>query len=279
MKYGLDIATDGDYCDPRALADLAVEAECAGWDGFFVWDVLFAEGSMDKPIADPWITLSAVAMATSRIRIGAFMTPLARRRPSNVAREVATLDLLSGGRVTFGAGLGYQGFEFTAFGEDDDPRIRAEKLDEGLEVVTRLWTGDPVTYHGKHCHLTDARMLPRPVQTPRPPVWVAGYWPNRKPFQRAARWDGVYVGTLTAQGEELSPEHTRELTAYLKEQRGDRGPLDVAVSGVSEPDPVEGASQVEAYDKAGATWWVELSREELPEMRERIQAGPPRVKP
>jgi alkanesulfonate monooxygenase SsuD/methylene tetrahydromethanopterin reductase-like flavin-dependent oxidoreductase (luciferase family) len=277
MKYGLDIATGSDFCDPRALADLAAEAEQAGWDGFFVWDVLFEEGTMDAPIADPWVTLSAVAVATRRIRIGAFMTPLARRRPWMVARETATLDHLSNGRLIFGAGLGYQALEFAPFGEETDPKIRAEKFDEGLTIVSGLWSGEPFSFAGKHYQIDKVTLLPRPVQQPRIPVWIAGYWPNRKPFRRAARWDGLYVGTYTTDGRLLTPEDFREMVAYVKKHRAGSEPFEVAVSGVTPLYREKGAEIVRPYADAGATWWIELSEETLAEMRERVRSGPPRI--
>jgi alkanesulfonate monooxygenase SsuD/methylene tetrahydromethanopterin reductase-like flavin-dependent oxidoreductase (luciferase family) len=150
MKFGLDIPTAGVYADPRKLADLAAEAEDAGWDGFFLWDIVFAEDTFNTPVLDPWIALSAIAMRTQRIRIGAMLTPLPRRRPWQVARETASLDLLSNGRLVFGAGLGYQARDFTPFGEDFDLKKRAEQLDEGLEILTGLWSGKPFSFHGKH---------------------------------------------------------------------------------------------------------------------------------
>jgi alkanesulfonate monooxygenase SsuD/methylene tetrahydromethanopterin reductase-like flavin-dependent oxidoreductase (luciferase family) len=279
MKYGLDIATGSDFSDPRALADLAADAERAGWDGFFVWDVLFEEGTMDTPVADPWVALSAVAMATERIRIGAFVTPLARRRPWMVARQAATLDHLSNGRLDFGAGLGYQALAFAPFGEEADPKIRAEKLDEGLAMVSGLWSGEPFSFAGKHYQVDKVTMLPRPVQQPRIPVWIAGIWPNRRPFRRAARWDGLYIGTDLADGRLLTPEDLKEIMAYVKEHRASPEPFEVAVSGNTPPDREEGAKIVRPYADAGATWWIELSQENLPEMQERVRSGPPRIEP
>src|SRR5512143_2560771 len=140
MKYALDVSTADTYSNPLTLADLAAEAEDAGWDGFFVWDAVFARPAR-LPMVDPWVALAAIAMQTQRIRIGAMVTPLARRRPWQIARETVSLDRLSNGRLTFGVGLGYQDLDFSAFGEDPNPRVRAEKLDEGLEIVTRLWSG------------------------------------------------------------------------------------------------------------------------------------------
>src|SRR5947209_6380623 len=238
MKYGLDIPTAGVYADPRTLADLAAEAEEAGWDGFFIWDVLFVENQLTVPVVDPWIALAAIAMRTQRIRIGALLTPLPRRRPWQVARQTVALDHLSNGRLIFGAGLGYQALDFTSFGEDDDARLRAEKLDEGLEVLQGLWSGEAFSFHGKHYQVNDVTLLPKPLQSPRIPVWLAGGWPKRKPLRRAAGWDGIYLMTVNqATGELLTPEEIRAIAAYVKTYRTSTEPFDIAMNGETPTDP------------------------------------------
>jgi alkanesulfonate monooxygenase SsuD/methylene tetrahydromethanopterin reductase-like flavin-dependent oxidoreductase (luciferase family) len=282
MKYGLDIPTAGAYANPRVLADLAAEAEEAGWDGFFIWDILFAGDEMTTPVADPWIALAAIATRTQRIRIGAMLTPLPRRRPWQIARETVTLDHLSNGRLTFGAGLGYQALDFTPFGENYDLRVLAEQLDEGLEVVQGLWGGEAFSFQGKHYQLSDVTLLPKPVQSPRIPVWLAGGWPRRKPFRRAARWDGLYLMTVNqTTGKHLSPEEIREIAAYVNSYREAAEPFDIAVSGETPANPRQGADIVQPYQEAGATWWVEYeaSRQSLEEYRERIRQGPPKSEP
>ncbi|MBI4640432.1 MAG: LLM class flavin-dependent oxidoreductase [Candidatus Tectomicrobia bacterium] len=279
MKYGLDVSTAGSYADPRVLADLAAEAEDAGWDGFFVWDtVFFVPG--DWPVADPWVALAAIAMQTRRIRIGAMVTPLARRRPWQVARETVSLDHLSDGRLIFGAGLGYQAVDFAAFGEEADPKIRAEKLDEGLQVLSGLWTGESFSFQGNHYQVNAVTFLPKPMQSPRIPVWIAGFWPNHRPFRRAARWDGTYIGTQKVNGEILTPEELKEVVAYVKAHRGQAEPFDVAFAGQTPSDPEEGMEIVHPYIEAGLTWWlegIEDVRGSLEEMRERIRSGPPKM--
>lgn len=278
MKFGLDVATSGDFADPRQLADLAAEAEQAGWDGFFVWDVLFAHQTMDEPVVDPWVTLAAIAMKTQHIRIGAFMTPLARRRPWQVARQTATLDHLSNGRLVFGAGLGYQTLDFVPFGEDYDPKSRAEKLDEGLQILTGLWTGKSLTFHGKHYRLKEAKLSPTPVQSPRVPVWLAGGWPRRKPLARAAQWDGVYLMTVNqATHEMLTSKEIKEIAAYLSAYRAGQAAFDIALNVEGPADPKEAADVAQSYQEAGATWWVELSPDTVEEYKQRIRRGPPRV--
>ena len=279
MKFGLDIPTAGAYANARMLAELAAEAEEAGWDGFFIWDVLFSSKQTDIPIVDPWIALSAIALRTQRMRIGAFLTPLSRRRPWQVARETVSLDHLSNGRLIFGAALGYQELDFTTFGEEYDAKVRAEKLDEGLEVLKGLWSGETFSFQGKHYQVKDAQMLPKPLQSPRIPIWLAGGWPKRKPLRRAAHWDGIYLMTVNqVTGELLKPEEIREIVAYVKANRESTEPFDVAVNGETPADRGKAAEIVEQYGEAGVTWWVELEAEgeSLEGYRERIRKGPPR---
>ncbi len=276
MKYGLDIPTTGQYADPRKLADLAREAEEAGWDGFFVWDAMLS----DEPILDPWIALAAIAMQTQRLSIGAFMTALPRRRPWKVARETVTLDHLSNGRLIFGAGLGFQELDFTAFGEEANAKVRAEKLDEGLAILVGLWTGEPFRFDGKHYQITDVRCLPRPIQSPRIPIWIAGGWPHHQPFRRAAHWDGTYLMVRhQTTGERLTPQHMNEVVAYLKIHCQHFTAFDVAVPGETPSNAQRGMKIVQPYAEAGATWWIEYeaSRHGFEEYRERIRNGPPKI--
>ncbi len=278
MKFGLDVATSGDFADPKKLAALAVEAEQAGWDGFFVWDVMFANQTMDEPVVDPWVTLAAIAVKTQRIRIGAFMTPMARRRPWQIARQTATLDHLSNGRLVFGAALGYQALDFVSFGEDYDPKIRAEKLDEGLEVLTRLWAGEAFSFHGKHYQLDNVKFASKPVQSPRIPIWLAGGWPRRKPLQRAARWDGIYLMTVNQTTNEfLTPREITEIVDYFKVHRKSTEPFDIALNVEIPSDPNKAVDVVQPYIEAGATWCVGLSPNTVEQYRERIRPGPPKV--
>jgi alkanesulfonate monooxygenase SsuD/methylene tetrahydromethanopterin reductase-like flavin-dependent oxidoreductase (luciferase family) len=280
MRYGLDVPTAGDYASPHRLADLAAEAEDAGWDGFFLLDVLFAGEQMDTPVVDPWIALAAVAMRTEHIRLGAMVTPLARRRPWQVARQAVAIDHLSGGRLVFGAGLGWRALDFTPFGEPYDPVVLAQKLEEALEVIDGLWSGRPVSLQGAHYQIECVTMRPGPLQSPRIPVWLAGGWPRRKPIRRAAAWDGLYLMTVNqTTGELLQPDEIREIVAYVARHRTATDPFDVALNGETPADPAAGAEIVEPYRDAGATWWVEYeaSRGSFDDYRRRIRRGPPRL--
>jgi len=263
VRYGISLANIGTYADPRAAVRVARAAEESGWDGFFVWDHLaFVWGA---PAADPWIVLAAVASATERIRIGTLVTPVARRRPQVLAHAIATLDVLSGGRVIFGAGLGGVSGEFGAFGEPTDPKLRAEMLDEGLELLRLLWSGEEVRHRGKHYTVDGVKLAPTPVQE-QVPIWIGG---NRQAsLRRAARWDGWCPGTRDPSGTTLSPAELSSRLATI--DRGDG--FDIAIMGERNSDDPR------AYEEAGATWWIENvhdRRGSYDEMLTLVETGPP----
>src|ERR671933_1449104 len=149
MRFGVSMPNFGAGTDARRVATWAEAAEDAGWDGFFVWDHLFAFGPGPVDAVDPWIALTAAACATTSIRLGPLVTPLPRRRPLVVARQTVTLDRLSGGRLVLGVGTGSQPFEWDYCGEQPDPRARGAMLDEQLQLVSRLWSGQPVRHAGR----------------------------------------------------------------------------------------------------------------------------------
>lgn len=277
MRFALNVPNFGEYGDARALAGLAREAEESGWDGFFVWDHIAWEGA--ENYADPWISLAAIALGTSSIKIGPMVTPLPRRRPWKVAHEAATLDRLSGGRLIFGAGLGGREREFDFFGEEPDPKRRAAMLDEGLEILTRMWSAEPFAHRGAHYEVTEARLTPPPVQRPRVPIWIAGTWPRKRPFQRSLRWDGY--APVGKAGSPLTPEDVREMRTLASAQRGSDEPFEIRITGSTNGDDPDGARRkVTRFAEAGATWWDETLRPSgmsLEEARERVRRGPPDV--
>ena len=218
MRLGLYIPPFDELADPALVARLCAEAEEAGWDGVFVWDqVRWREPVVD--VADPQITLAAIASATERIRLGPMVTPLARRRPAKVARETATLDRLSDGRLTLGVGLGSDRFarEYSITGEEVDDRKRAAMLDEALEILQAAWSGELVQHRGEHYTVDAMRFLPRPVQRPGPPIWAAGFYGNKRPLRRAIRYQGFFPVGLE------HPDQLAEVVAGLDRLRSEEG--------------------------------------------------------
>lgn len=251
MKYAISIPNFGDWADPRTMMSLARDAEAAGWDGFFVWDhIRFSATPL--PVQDPWVLLAAIAATTERMTIGPMVTPLPRRRPWVVARQAVSIDHLSGGRLMLGVGNGEPvDVEYTAFGDESSLKTRAAMLDEGLAILDGLWSGEEFGFEGDHYRLEPMTFLPRPIQQPRIPIIVAGYWPSRGPIRRAARWDGM--NPLFPFPTEDWETKARALVAELRSLRDDPGaPFEYFDGGHTpgEDDPALSAS-------IGATWWVE----------------------
>jgi hypothetical protein len=244
---------------------------------------------------DAWIALAAIATQTRRLRLGPVITPVARRRPWKLAREIVSLDHLSRGRVVFGVGLGAPpDAEFECFGEDPSDQVRARKLDEALTVLDGLWRGETFSHDGDFFHIDSVKFVPRAVQSPRVPVWIAGFWPNKPPMRRAARWDGMFPlklppvplaglkpGAAPWSVLWLQPHELGEAVKYVRQHRTNSGPFDVIASGATpRGKAAKGQEMVGAFREAGATWWLEWLDEQrgtFAQMREHIRKGPPKV--
>jgi alkanesulfonate monooxygenase SsuD/methylene tetrahydromethanopterin reductase-like flavin-dependent oxidoreductase (luciferase family) len=247
-RRGLYLAPFDELVDPLLLVDLAVRAEAHGWDGLFLWDHIAYRPPV-RAVADPWVALSAIAVRTQRLRLGPMVTPLSRRRVQKVARETATLDRLSRGRLILGVGLGANDYEFEPYGDVVNPQERARRLDERLRRLAAFWSGE---------------FEPRPVQQPRIPVWVAGRWPHRRPVARAAAWDGLFPTDLPG------PDALRQLADEIEQQRPHH---DRRFDLVVEIDP---GSDVEPWREAGATWILTgFGRQpRADDVQDAIDAGP-----
>ncbi len=278
LQYGLYVLNFGESSYPRTLAELARDAERVGWDGFFLSDTVMFQKPQRAPVVDSFTALAAIAVSTRRIRIGTTVTALPRRRPWIVARQTVSIDHLSNGRFVLGVGLGDPpNVEFETFGEDSDSRVRGEKLDEALEILVGLWSGEEFSYQGRHYRIDKATFLPRPMQKPRIPVWVGGSWPNKPPFRRAARWDGV-IPVKDGRTDKLEPQNLREILAYIRKLGTSRAPFDVVVVG-SGKSQEEIDNRRRQYEQEGITWWLKYLvpyRDSPKEMREQILQGPPR---
>jgi alkanesulfonate monooxygenase SsuD/methylene tetrahydromethanopterin reductase-like flavin-dependent oxidoreductase (luciferase family) len=257
--------------------DQALLAERAGWDGVFVWEAAYG--------VDAWALLAAIAVRTTRLRLGTLLTPLPWRRPWKVASQVVTLDQLSGGRAILTVGLGAVDTELPSTGEVTDLKGRAGRLDEGIDLIRLLWDGGS-SFHGRHydyeCERDDLVQVGRPVQE-RIPIWVVGVWPRPRSMRRVLRCDGVVPQYEAADGEG-SPEEARALRAWLAEA-GARPDLEVIAQGETPAgDPAAARGQVEPWAEGGCTWWLETrwgmphhSAERMGQVRERLAAGPPEV--
>lgn len=276
MNYGF-ILPGG---DARDAAEMACVAEAAGWDGFFVWEPVWG--------VDAWVSLTAAAMVTDRIKLGTMLTPLSRMRPWKLASETATLDRLSGGRVILAVGLGAIDSGFAAFGEETDRKVRAELLDEGLEILTELWKGQPISYTGKHYRITPTpfRAAPPPVQPTGIPIWVVGAWPREKSMRRVARYDGLLPAVMEPDGSQRNPTapELQEIVAYIRAHRTKAGPFDIVMEGETPGDDPEAArALVRPWIGTGVTWWLDGMWGEtdapdgLGKVRRRLEQGPPRV--
>lgn len=278
MQYGVVIPKG----DIHTIVDLTREAEAAGWDGVFTWD------GIDIPemgeMFDPWVTMAGMAMVTERVRLGAILTPLSRRRPWKVARETTSLDHLSRGRLVFPVGLGaLEDGGFSKVGEPTDRRQRAELLDESLDIITGLWSGKPFSYQGNHYHVDEMTFLPPPIQQPRIPIWVPGAWPRMKSMRRVLRYDGLFPDKLDANGQrsDITPDDLRAMRDFITRERGATTPFDIIWEGTTPgEDPGQAAAIVRPWAAAGATWWMEAhwtAPNEPEDTRARIRQGPPRI--
>lgn len=279
LRYGLYLPNFGKQASARMYVELAKEAEKNGWNGFFLWDHIL-EWDKHIPLFDTYSILAAIAVNTKSIRVGTSVSPLPRYKPWNLARRIATIDHLSAGRMILGVGLGVEeSSDYRRFGESPEPRVLAEKLDESLEIIAGLCTGRKFSYHsGRHYKIErETTFLPPPVQKPRIPIWTGGNWPNKGPFRRAAKWDGIIP--LKAPGKLLQPSDLKEIMAFVSEQRNDMNNFDVAVIGwTAGKDARRDSDKISSFAKAGATWWLEslyTKRDSEEKLFERIRAGPP----
>lgn len=291
MRFGLTLPNCGVGDDPNTLIDIAVEAETAGWDGVFIWDVPLAYPGMDvegSKMHEAWMLLAGMAVRTERVLLGTMITPLAWRSPLLIAKQASTLQAMSAGRFVLSVGLGAAPDGGTYFYEEEDRRTRAHLVDEALQILEGFWSGEPLRLEGSHFRVRgEPSMLP--AVSPRPTVWVVGAWnhdpdawPLKRSFRRALHWDGIlpqfFRGDKLVMG--FEPDAVRALTEDIARERAE--PFDVIVEGGGKDENAPVAT-VKALADAGATWWLEAVWESIylrpgdpSVMRERIRQGPPR---
>lgn len=249
VKYGISVPNFGQYSDPTAVTELAILAEDSGWDGFFVWDhIVISDGTA---VADPWVVLASIARSTETIELGSMVTPVPRRRPWVLARQATTVDHLSGGRLVLGVGIGFPpDVEFGTFGEPVDERERADMLDEGLEILEGMWSGETFSYEGRHYRVEPTTFGPRPVQQPRIPIWVAAGWGSPRPIRRSCRFDGVFP--VKWDMTDWEPSEVEELREMIVRERGHAEGFEVVIGGSFEAMRQHSSN----YENAGATWFL-----------------------
>lgn len=285
MLYAANYPSYGPCADPAVLTDVAELAEKAGWDAILLEDYIvhtMADGNL--PVYDPWVSLAAMALRTTRLRLGTLVTALPRRRPWKLAREVLTLDHLSGGRAILGVGLGDAKLDwsFSKFGETTNLRTRAEMADEALEIIVGLWSAKAFSFGGKHYHVDELTFLPPPVQKPRVPIWVGGTWPRRgkRAFKRAFAFDG-FAGFRGIPGNDdharLDVQDVSEIRSTASRERPGT-PFDIIVGGWPRGADLQHEREVRRdCERAGATWWQEWVIGGPDQVREIIRSGPVRA--
>ncbi len=282
MKFAINLPCGRKCAHPRTLAQFAHLAEASGWDAVFLEDYIVWQGHNDAPTYDPWVALSAMALSTSTIRLGTMVTAIARRRPWKLAKEAATIDHLSGGRLTLGIGVGETEIDssFSRFGEITETRQRAMMVDEALKLLARFWSGKQVTFKGRFYHVDGVRPLPKPVQKPRIPIWIGGIWPLRGPTQRALRWDGACLYKRPEQGD-FTPEDVRQLRELAQTRPDPSAPFDIVVGHANwqrARDSRREKAYIASLADAGATWWsMYISPDTEAAMQRCIAEGPLRI--
>ncbi|HXW35095.1 MAG TPA: LLM class flavin-dependent oxidoreductase [Acidimicrobiales bacterium] len=280
MRHAIFLPPFGELAEPGAVAELARLAERHGWDGFFLWDHILRRPDEPQEIADVWITLAAVACVTDTIRIGPMITPISRRRPQVLARQSVTLDHLSSGRLILGLGLGVDtSGELSKFGETVDATTRGDMLDEGVDLLVRLWSGESVDHQGTYYRADDLRFLPRPLQRPRIKIWLAARAEATRPVRRAARYDGMFAIDVDLDG-------LARMVRLVESERGSLNGFDVAALAGTPPSPPAASREqskpsgddipIKSLEEAGVTWtmWPFAPGSSATEVSDRIEAGP-----
>lgn len=279
MHYGFVLP----ITDIHIAPELTVEAERAGWDGVFISDCISIETEhySAAPNFDPWIVLAMMASRTQRVRLGTMLSPISRRRPWKLARELVTLDHLSNGRIILAVGLGAAEDDagFCKVGEEMSMKGRAELLDESLDILDMAWSGMPIYYEGKHYQVHGMTLLPRPVQTPRIPVWVVGAWPRMKSMRRVLHWDGLLPTKKDGSDNPMAFDDISAMKAFIDEHHTSTASFDIVWEGETPgEDRAQSIAIVHPWIDAGITWWLESRWGDVPleDVRKRIQQGPPR---
>jgi hypothetical protein len=280
-----DLSVNYGFVIPSGTAleqlELAILADQNDWDGVFVWEAAYG--------IDAWTLLGAMAARTTHIKLGTMLTPLPWRRPWKVASQVLTLDQLSNGRAILAVGLGAVDNFLGNTGEELDRKTRAEMLDEGIDLIRGMWTGN-LQYAGRHYQMdlsarTDLAITAKSVQD-RIPIWCVAAWPRPRSMERILRCDGVLPNVWRDDHwDRAQPEDVQPMMQWLRDHGGAGEGFDFVVEGTTSANDIRTASHtVQPFADAGATWWLEAdwSSFENPSgqqdaLKARILAGPPKL--
>lgn len=260
MHFDVHLPTHGRYGYDEVL-EFSRTAEELGFDSIWVGDHFYLPkefyektgGDPERPNKlDAWTLLSAIAAQTRRIRLGARVSPLPFYDPGRIAKIVATVDVISRGRVNFGVGAGWFRDEAVSFGLWwGGHKERISRMLESLEIILRLWTEDKkVTYNGKYYRIIEAPFWPKPVQKPYPPVWFGGS--SDKILEITARYGS---GLLPLSN--MPVKDFRALASKVAEKTGRESKKIILAPSLTYPDalgedPSGWISKIEEYDEAGA---------------------------
>ena len=259
---------NGAKFDVKTAVNLGAAAEQAGWDGVFVSDSF----NPHDLYSDPWTVLAGIAVQSESITLGTWLTPVPAQQPWRLARSAATLDQLSDGRLLLGAGLGTPD-DYKTYDGGYKPKKLGRRYDEALEIITRLWTGEDVNYSGEFFNIAGGKLSVLPFQKPRIPIVMGCWWPHKKPFRRAAQWDGImpawpamYPGVVGPQGETATDTYEGELHAlvdyYRKLTGGQPGEIILPVG--------KDDQRMDHFRELGVTWLINMEIESI----EDVEHGP-----
>ena len=283
MKQAIYVPNFGDWGNASSLIRLTKATEAAGFHGLFLWDHINITGAEGLDTIDATVALTLIARESSTLKFGPIVTPIARRRPWKLARELISLDQLSKGRLIFGAGLGEpEELEFSAFGENYSGKVRARRLDEGLEILDSLARGRVTSFSGNYFNLEKVKFKPKAVQAPRFPVWIAATLPYKSGVHRSLDWDGIFPVVMPKNDPMIwenwfpSIEQFRLTVGRIKKDLTDNRSFDFIASGKLGERNTKSCSYSE-YEDAGATWWfhwVDETPGTFEETIEKVLAGP-----
>ncbi len=295
-RFAVAVPNLGPFANPAAIVSLALLAEEAGWDGFFLWDHLLWTWPEPTDVIEPWPVLGAIAQTTTRLMIGTMVTPVARRRPWQLAREVITLDHLSRGRMMLGVGLGSPDEDFTPFWphpssaraptprelEAAEHRERWRRFHDGLQLLDQLLRGATADRDDALLTARDVTLRPRAYRNRTIPILVGGRATTMRGLHLAAEHaGGVPIAFDQESPGQPSLQQVRTYATTIRQAAAPRTPV-VAIWAHTDGRP-RAASDIKPYIDAGVDWWIETvpggeetddPRNTIDFLRKRITVGP-----